>query len=287
MIAFVHVAKTGGRTIESLLRSAYGAAHCDASLMKPHGIESPEKTRFTIPKFGPQEIRQLKSIMPGMRSLGGHHVALWSGVEEVVPEVQYLLFLREPLKRGASHYQFHVTSDDYTSLYGFKHFEWDQWVGWETHHNHQIKMLSPNVDVNEAIRLIESKRAFVGLMEHFDESLVLFQKLFAPDLRIAYRRKNTARDNTIARSLLADPKKCDQIREMYDQEFPLYEWVVHDLFPKYRREYGPRLAEDLARYQEHGRDQVSNLNLLKYHAYRRLFYLPRVKRLQQRNAREE
>lgn len=284
MIAFVHVAKTGGRSIEAMLRSAYGWRHCDAALLRPLPCQDPERTRFTIPKYGPEEIRQLKSIVPGMRSLGGHHVALWSDVEKAVPEeVTYLVFLREPLKRGASHYQFHVNEDDYTHLYGFRHFGWNDWMEWETHHNHQLKMLSPNVDVDEAIRLIQTKRVFVGLMERFDESLLLFQRLFAPDLRIAYRRKNTARDNSIAKELLADPRKCDQIREMYAAEFPLYEWVANELYPGYQREYGAGLQEDLACYQARERDRVNNLNLLNYHIYRRLFYLPRVKKLRRTN----
>lgn len=279
MIAFVHVAKTGGRTIEAMLRSAHGWRHCDAQHLRPIPREDPSRVRFSIPKYGPEEIAQLKSLMPGLKSLGGHHVALWSDVEQVIPDVQYLIFLREPLKRGASHYQYHLQNDDYTGLFGFRNFEWDKWVNWETHHNHQVKMLSPRVDVDEAIRLIESKGAFVGLMERFDESLVLFKKLFAPDLRIAYRRKNTASDNSIARSLLADERKKAQIKEMYAKEFPLYEYVANELYPRFQREYGSSLEEDVARYQAVDRARVNNCNLVQYHLYRRLFYLPRVKKI--------
>lgn len=279
MIAFVHVAKTGGRSIEAMLRSAHGWRHCVAPKMHDLPPGGPDEVRFTIPKYNADDVALLKRIMPGMRSLGGHHIALWSGVEQVFPDVKYLLFLRDPVKRGASHYQYHLASDDFTERFGFRNFAWDDWVEWETHHNHQLKMISPNVDVDEAIRLLESERVFVGLMERFDESLVLFRQRFCPDLKLAYRRKNTARSNDVARSLLEDERKREQLREMYALEFPLYEHVVNEIYPRYLKEYGPTLEQDVARFVGKDRQKVNNLNLARYHAYRRYFFLPRIKKL--------
>jgi len=269
MLAFVHIGKTGGVSIRSLLRSAHGARHCEAASLRPRPQGDPDQVRFMIPKYGPGDISLLKSVMPGMRSLGGHHVALWSGVDEVFPGTKYFLFLRDPLKRGASHYQFHVNNDDYTRKFGFKHFPWDRWVEWETHHNHQLKMLSPDVDVDQAIALLNSKTVFVGLTEHFDESLVMMKRLLCPDLNIAYRRQNTAADNTLARSLLAEARSRDQIREMYAKEFPLYEYVRNELYPRYRQQYGPTLAADVERFTRHGRHRVSWPNLVANRLHRR------------------
>jgi len=278
MLAFVHIGKTGGITVASMLRSSFGAAHCDATSMRPRPQGDPTGVRFMIPKYGPDDIAFLKTVMPGMRSISGHHVALWSDVEKVYPDTKYFLFLRDPLKRGASHYQFHVTHDDYTAKFGFKHFPWDKWVEWETHHNHQLKMISPNVDVDEAIKLLETKNVFVGLTEHFDESLVMMQKLFCPELDIAYRRKNTAEDNTLAKSLLQDEKSREQIREMYAKEFPLYEYVRNEIYPRYRQEYGPSLDQDVARFQSHGRQRVNNLNLVMNRLHRTFVLIPRLKK---------
>lgn len=279
MIAFVHVAKTGGRTIEAMFRSAHGHRHCVAPRLNPVERLDPSQTRFTIPKYGAEELACIQAVMPGMKSLGGHHIALWSNVEEHFDDVQYLLFLREPLRRGASHYQYHLQHDDFTDRYGFRNFTWNQWVEWETHHDHQLKMISPNVDVEEAIGLLRTKRVFVGLMERFDESLVLFRRLFAPGLRISYRRKNTARQNEIAKELLQDPRKVEQIRRMYANEFPLYEYVANELYPTYVREYGSRLGEDVERFVSRERDRVNRVNLLKYHAYRKWIFMPRLRRI--------
>ncbi len=278
MLAFVHVAKTGGRTIESMLRSSFGANYCDAASMKPKPCGDYGTVKFTIPKYTPDDLRFIKSIMPGMKSIGGHHVALWSDVEDVFPDTKYFLFLREPLKRGASHYQFHVNNDDYTNKFGFKNFSWDKWVEWETHHNHQLKMLSPDVEVEQAIKLIDSKNVFVGLMEHFDESLVMMKKLLCPELNIAYTRKNSAQNNSLAKSLLENKKSCDQIREMYADEFPLYEYVKNELFPGYRKEYGSTLENDLEKYLVYGKNKINKKNLLINSLYKRFVFKPRLKK---------
>lgn len=278
MLAFVHIAKTGGITVASMLRSAHGARHCEATSMRPRPQGDPHGVRFMIPKYGPEDVAFLRTVMPGMRSLSGHHVALWSGVEEVFPDVQYFLFLRDPLKRGASHYQFHVNHDDYTARFGFRHFDWDRWVQWDTHHNHQLKMISPNVDTHEAIGLLEDPRVFVGLMEHFDESLVMLRGLCRPDLNIAYRRRNTAEDNTLARSLLDDARSREQIREMYADEFPLYAYVRDELYPRYRREYGPTLDADVAAFRERGRKRYNYWNAAMHRLHRDAVLIPRLRK---------
>jgi hypothetical protein len=231
-----------------------------------------------IPKYDADDIAFLRTVMPNMRSISGHHVALWSGVEDVFPDTKYFLFLRDPLKRGASHYQFHLDNDDYTARFGFRNFTWDQWVEWETHHNHQLKMISPDVDVDQAVELLESKNVFVGLTEHFDESLVMMKKLFSPELDIAYRRGNTARDNSLARSLLEDEEKREQIRAMYAKEFPLYAYARDTIFARYRREYGPTLDEDVERFRNRERDRVNRRRMLANRLYTKFVFLPRLKR---------
>ncbi len=278
MLAFVHVAKTGGKTIETMMRSSFGIHHCDGTLLAPRQSGDPKDVSFIVPKYNPDDLSLLKSIMPGMKSICGHNIALWSNVEEVFPDTKYFLLLRDPIKRGASHYQFHVNNDDYTKEFGFKYFPWEKWVEWETHHNHQLKMLSPDVDLDQAIKLLESKNVFVGLMEHFDESLVMMKKLFYPDLNIAYTRENTASDNTFAKSLLADEKSRQQIADMYAKEIPLYQYVKDEIYSKYREEYGPTLAEDVAQFQSHGKNQINRWNILTNNLYRGLVFKPRLKK---------
>lgn len=278
MIAFVHVAKTAGSTVKSLFRSAHGARHCDTVDLRVETPEEKRDGRVFIKKYTPADVKTLLSLAPGTRSMGGHHLALWSDVEEVVPDVTYFLFLRDPIKRGASHFQYNHQRQDMTRFFGKKHLTWDEWVDWEVPHNHQVKMLSPNIQTDEAIRLLEKKRVFVGLMDRFDESLLLFKRLFMPDLNISYLRKNTATDKSIAQEVLGNPKKVEQMKEMYDQEIPVHEYVLNEIYPRYVKEYGPGLAEDLARYQESGKKKVNHFNLLMYQMHKRLIFTPRYRK---------
>jgi len=267
LLAFIHVAKTGGQTVAVMLRSAYGLNHCDAAFLAKIKVTDPFAVKYVVPKFNAHDFQQLQKYWPRMKSISGHPIALWSELDSICPDTQYFALVREPIKRGASHFQYHIRYDRPC-------LDWDNWVNWEVHQNHQVKMLSKNVDANEAIRQIKQKNVFVGLTERFDESLVLFKALFAKELNIAYIRTNTARDNSIAQKLLANPQTCAQIREMYRADLELYEFVAHELYPSFQKEYGPNLARDVQTYRENQRNAVNQRNILLNRAYRRLVFRP-------------
>lgn len=268
MLAFIHVAKTGGQTIETLLESSFGVRHMPAVLRPGAGTERADDADYVIPKYTPEDFRRLKRLCPFLRSVGGHGIALWSDLQEVEP-TRYWALVREPLRRGASHFQYHVGHDQ-------PDLEWRKWVSWPVHHNHQLKMFSPRADAHEAVTAIEKNEVFVGLTEHFDESLLVFKRLFAPDLNITYRRTNTARDNRLAQQLLQDPDSRLQLEEMYGDEVPFYEWVAREYYPRFREAYGPGLARDLEEFRRH-RDRVNRLNIRLSRLYFRLVVRPRLR----------
>lgn len=262
MYAFIHVAKTGGKSIESMLVSSFGARHVRALEWEPRPEDNVWDVNFVVPKYDVADFRRLKRRCPFMKSVGGHTITLWSGVHEVQP-TQYFGFLREPIKRGASHYQFHVRHDEPC-------LDWSRWVEWTVHHNHQVKMFSRGGDPDEAIRCIQEHEVFIGLTERFDESLVVFKRLFAPDLQIPYTRTNTASDNSIASELLADDKCRDQLKHMYRDDLPLYEWVSKEYYPRMVKEYGPTLAADVEAFRRQ-RDRVHHLNIKLNSLYAKFF----------------
>lgn len=242
LMVFLHLAKTGGRSVDTVLRNTYGQGYIQAQSLAPLRPVGLDDGEFVAPVYGEDEVRRVQRRIPWLRAIGGHSLTLWSGVHNICP-VRYVAFMREPMARGASHYQFHVSTSDAP-------LGWDRWCAWPEHHQHQVRYFDRSGDAEAARAAIEEHGVFVGLLERFEESLLLMQKLVAPELNVAYQRANTARTNTLARDLLADPVRREQIREMYDQEFPLYEWVKHELWPRYERAYGPGLAEDAARLRE-------------------------------------
>jgi hypothetical protein len=238
-LAFLHVAKTGGRTVDTVLRGTYGGGYILAEpLREPRPVGTGGR-EFLLPTYGPDDYRWLRRRIPWLRAIGGHTLTLWSGLHEVEP-VRYVAFLREPLARAASHYQFHVNTTPAP-------LDWEAWCAWPEHHDHQVRFFDPEGRCDQAIAAIQTHGVFVGLLERFEESLLLLRQLVAPELRCAYQRSNTARSNELARSLLADPQRCEEMRAMYAGEFPLYAWVRDELWPRYVAAYEGDLAADAAR----------------------------------------
>lgn len=238
LLVFLHLAKTGGRTLDTVLRNTYGAAYVQAESLAPHRPVGLDDGEFVQPVFGPEEFRRVRRHCPWMQAIGGHPIALWSDIHTVQP-VRYVTFLREPLARGASHYQYHVATTP-------NPLDWPAWCAWPEHHNHQVRYFDHGGDPRHAIAAIQHHGVFVGLLEHFEESLLLMQRLIAPELNVAYVRRNTAARNDLSRELLDDPERRAQLAEMYAGEVPLYDWVRNELWPQYERAYGPGLADDAA-----------------------------------------
>ncbi len=266
MLVFIHVAKTAGRTVETLLRSTFGARYCHAELWEDKLPTGDPRGPFNVPKYDESDFRRLKRLCPWMRCVGGHAATLWSGIDRVQP-TNYFAFLRDPLARGASHFQFHQRSEP-------NPLNWDQWVDWEVHHNHQVKMFSPDCDVDQAIAAIEEHKVFPGLMENFDESLILLKRLVAPELNLSYRRTNTASDKSIARGLLADPVKRAQLAEMYKLDQVLYDHVKTVVYPRFQEEYGAGLAQAVADFHAGPGRGLNKMNIQANRIIRRFWVEP-------------
>jgi hypothetical protein len=130
-LVFLHVAKTGGRTVDTVLRGTYGAGYVLAEpLREPRPVGTGGR-EFLLPTYGPDDYRWLRRRIPWLRAIGGHTLTLWSGLHEVEP-VRYVAFLREPLARAASHYQFHVNTTPAP-------LDWEAWCAWPEHHDHQVR----------------------------------------------------------------------------------------------------------------------------------------------------
>jgi hypothetical protein len=265
MIVFVHISKTAGTTVTYILRSSYGLRHCQ---VEPWGA------KWTGPPFSSHDLQRLRRLYPNLESIAGHRVRGYVDLQENGTEFRYFTFLRHPLKRLASYYQFKVLDKGYEDAF-------ENWiVQREWPHNRQTKAIAGVVDVDEAIRTIKEKNIFVGLAERFDESIVMLKSLVANDLNISYKRVNVARKDTIKDRLLATESTRQMLIEANQADLELYNYVEQELYPTYQQEYGSSLQDDVADYRQTQSNTFNYRNLtisrLKHYSlYKPLLYLNR------------
>jgi len=241
MFAFIHIHKTGGTTVQWILRSSFGTRYCE---VEPLVIEPPYRQ---IPWMAPVSAADLEYLAPlytRLAGIGGHHVQPHMDIHKKYPGIQYFTFMRDPVKMRASMYQHGVNT------LGEENCVFEEWLQEEQSRNRQTKMIAGVPDVNKAIEIIEKRQIFVGLTGRFNESLLLLKSLVLRPLNISYKRMNVASGKTVAKRLLASEHYRAMFREGNEADLALYQYVKEEWYPKYQREYGPSLADDLARYQK-------------------------------------
>lgn len=235
LLVFVHINKTAGTTVRYILRSSYGARHCDVE---------PWRGPWTDPPFSTSDLQRVRRLYPRLTSIAGHRVSGYIDLEEPGTEFRYLTFLREPVALCASRFQYRIDHRKRTDL------SFDAWIQKDWVRNAQTQRIGGTVHATDAVSTITRKEMFVGLTEAFDESVVLLQALRAPDLDIRYAPVNVAKGSRIARDLLDDPRTRAMIVEANQADLELYRHVREELFPAMQREYGPSFAASVAAFRE-------------------------------------
>jgi hypothetical protein len=270
MLAFVHIEKCAGQTIHWLLRSTYGLRHCD--VLPWQGYEAMN----ALDGLTAQDIRRLQYLYPGLRSIAGHKVRLYSDLHTLYPDIRYFALMRDPLKRYASHYQFIKSNRGLT-------MDFETWVrtnDWGA--DWQTRMLTGTADINKAIQILQQGHILVGLVERFDESLLLLKGLLANDVNIAYERKNVASDNSLAQEVLASERNRQLLMEQNQTDLALYDYVKNELYPSYQLAYGGRLAADLAEFRAR-QHRFNHWNLVQARIHRNTIYKPALRLYRRRH----
>jgi hypothetical protein len=277
LLAFIHIHKTGGTTLQWIMRSAYGPRYCEVA---PRTITAPYADAPWMAPATAVDLAHLSRLYPRLEGIGGHHVQPHADLHLCFPHIRYFTFMRDPVKMRASMYQHGVEA------LGEENCVLEDWLTEEQSRNRQTKMIAGTDDVDKAIAIIRERGIFVGLTDRFNESLLLLRALLANRLNIVYRRMNVAAGDTAAKQVLASPTERALLTEGNEADQALYDYVQHELYPAYRQEYGPRLDEDLAQYEailSHQRQRVTTLSFMSQPRLVKLLLLLNAKPYNGRN----
>lgn len=160
---FVHIPKTGGSTLSSILRDHYAVAD-------RFDHDSYEYEPVTLPEISGHIRDRVKIVM-------GHYPY---GVHSFFPErtPRYFTMLRDPIERTLSHYSFVRTYPGYEEVAHNKSFSEYLDLSIEAF-NGQTGQLSGNTfgDLEQAKSNLRACEA-VGVMERFDDSLHVLRRKF-------------------------------------------------------------------------------------------------------------
>jgi hypothetical protein len=233
MYAFIHIPKAAGSTIATILRQSFLSRHCDVKL----------GDGFFYPALTAAALRRTHWVYWQLESIAGHYVVPHSDLQTSWPDIRFYTFVREPIARCVSEYQRAVDNVGLTVPF-------DEWIQDPLYHNRQTKHLAGCEDVQAAVRMIHERIGFVGLVERFDESLLLWRRWLGDSrLDIRYQAKNVARRNSIKKQLLSDPRAVERLTEANRLDLELYRHVKEEVYPRQVADYGPALADDLAAFE--------------------------------------
>jgi hypothetical protein len=219
MLAHVHIMKTAGQTICGILRQSFPGNHCDLVVPRPAGAK---------------DVRWARRFYPQLQSIAGHCVVPYGDLEEAGLKPRYFTFLRDPVQRCVSHYQFSVQKNSCRLAF-------EEWLA--RHANFQTRTLCNAADADRAIELLERRVGFVGLVERFNESLVLLGAWCGQgQMDLRYRARNIAADNRIKCKLLGDERTVARIEQCHAEDQRLFRYVRDVIYPRQIARFGPGLT---------------------------------------------
>lgn len=257
ILAFVHIEKAAGTTLIHVLRRNYFLRYFD---VRPMG-------RGDARVFSSDDMDKVLLFNPFVKCIAGHSVVPYGDLDTGYPNIRYVTVLRDPVMRYVSQFQYltHERAHGFT----FEEFLEDR-----HYDNFQTRKIAGAEDVSEAKKMLSEKFLLVGVVEEFDEFLLMLaRKLVGVRFNPAYREKNKARRKGFSEEIVS--KYRDQIMERNQCDIELYDYVRNTLLPENRAWYGDSLQSDLAAFRSRARLNASmNMKTMIDYGVRKIYVEP-------------
>ena len=212
---FVHIPKAAGTSLKNALESRFGAEHIHYDYQRPMARPAWRRNLdcAVASCIGP---RIAQPVVFG-HFLAGKY-ARFTG-RGFVPRSgsRYLVFLRDPLQRAVSHYLFWKR----THLGGHRIWERFSRENWSLE---RFLLGSEHADFQSQFlwRFPIEQFDFIGLAEHYSESLQLLGGLFPEFKTLEYRADNCNTAHAIASPYRVDPGTEAEFKVLNRGDYALY-----------------------------------------------------------------
>ena len=219
--AFVHINKTAGSTMKFVLRNSLCLRYCNLISREPMTADDGDL------EFARRVYRF------GLRCVSGHD--LRGPSDRIATPLQRFTILRDPTRRCLSHYLHRKR----VASRGGRDLTLPRFLRRDGVRDLQTRMIAGAPDVERAKQELEDY-LFVGLTEHFDESLLAFASLSPFPVRLAYERRHVTGSTSERDEILADPASLRQLEQANELDQQLYDFVRDDLYPRLLAEAAKR-----------------------------------------------
>ena len=235
ILAFVHIEKAAGTTLNHILRSNYLFKHVDVRPL----------SRSSQQVFRPDDLLKIIRVNPYLKCIAGHSLCPAQRLSQFGWQLNYITLLRDPISRYLS--QFLYWHDKLNYNITFEYF-----LTRQHSFNLQTKKIAGTANLDKAKAIIAKQFFLVGIVERFDEFLVMLKKkLNGLRFEPGYQRQNTARRSSQrAKGLgLIKDKYRSEIMERNRIDLELYNYVQNFIIPQQMDAYGPEMENDLIAFQ--------------------------------------
>ena len=264
MLAFVHIYKAAGTTLTHILRLNFFLTHVDVSVLQKdsRGI------------FQSADMKKIMIINPFVRCIAGHDIKPFSNLTDIFPGIRYITLLRDPIKRTLSQYQYNVEKLG-------SNLSFDEHLRMPGETNTQTRWIAGSEDIDLAKKNIIKRFFLVGIVEEFDEFLILLKKKLEPiKFRPGYKPQNVSKNNSPIRADIN--RHFDKYREKIIKnnllDIELYNYVKDEILAKEKKAYGSTFEHDLAQFKKLEKRYASNLKRYLDYVCRKYYYEP-IKKL--------
>jgi len=280
LLAFCHIHKTGGITVNHVLRRHFGVRHVDVFYRRLALSQGRKR-----PSYNARDLRVDLMLHPFAKSVAGHMLKPFLDLGEYQERLVWHTVLREPISRSLSAYQHMVEKMGFTGTI-------QDWMKDWTTRSGQVVWLAGEEDVEAAKQVLATRVRAFGLTEKFNESLLIVRDRLGLDgMRVAYPRAlNTSKDRGL-RERIRDKwdEYGDDLTEFCELDLALYHYALQELWPKQVEDYGrERLERDLeAEFRSPRVALGDRLRWAANLAYRNAVYRPCIWVDRWRNLRRE